>query len=161
VVAERIRRRMEERFSRGRTPVTVSGGVAVFPDDAATPADLIVQADAGLYRAKAAGKNRILQPLGERRRHRRLPDSQHTTLSTGASRADARLKNVSDGGLLVSLREAVPVGSPVSLVIERSDAKRLDLRGEVVRVERVPGEAEPTFDVGVRFLEPSERSLVG
>ena len=27
---------------------------------------------------------------------------------------------------------------------------------EVVRVERVPGEAEPVFDVGVRFLDPAE-----
>jgi len=25
-----------------------------------------------------------------------------------------------------------------------------------VRVERVPGEAEPAFDVGVRFLDPAE-----
>jgi diguanylate cyclase (GGDEF)-like protein len=37
VVAERIRRRIEERFARGRTPVTVSGGIAVFPEDGANP----------------------------------------------------------------------------------------------------------------------------
>ena len=48
VVAERIRRRVEERFAHARTPVTLSGGIAVFPDDASAPADLIVQADAGL-----------------------------------------------------------------------------------------------------------------
>ena len=34
VVAERIRRRIEDRFARGRSVVTVSGGIAVFPDDA-------------------------------------------------------------------------------------------------------------------------------
>jgi hypothetical protein len=66
------------------------------------------------------------------------------------------VKNVSEGGLLVSLREAVAVGSAVSLTIERSDAAPVGLRGEVVRVERVPGEAEPAFDVGVRFLDPSQ-----
>jgi len=156
VVAERIRRRIEDRFSRARTPVTVSGGLAIFPEDASTPADLIVKADAGLYGAKAAGKNRILFPQGERRRFRRLPAPQRVTLAALGSRAAARVKNLSDGGLLVSLREAVPVGSAVSLTIERGDALPVGLRGEVVRVERVPGEIEPVFDVGVRFMDPHE-----
>jgi two-component system cell cycle response regulator len=156
VVAERIRRRIEDRFAHARTPVTVSGGLAIFPEDASTPADLIVQADAGLYGAKAAGKNRILLPQGERRRFRRLPAPQRATVAAGGSRSAARVKNVSEGGLLVSLREAVPVGSAVSLTIERGDALPVGLQGEVVRVERVPGESEPAFDVGVRFAEPSE-----
>jgi hypothetical protein len=30
----------------------------------------------------------------------------------------------------------------------------LDLHGEVVRVERVPGQAKGAYDVGVRFLGP-------
>jgi diguanylate cyclase (GGDEF)-like protein len=156
VVAERIRRRIEERFARSRTPITLSGGVALFPDDAGAPADLIVQADAGLYGAKAAGKNRILLPQGERRRFRRLTAPQRATLATEKARTPVSVKNVSEGGLLVSLREAVAVGSAVSLTIERSDAGPVGLHGEVVRVERVPGEAEPAFDVGVRFLDPAE-----
>jgi diguanylate cyclase (GGDEF)-like protein len=157
VVAERIRRRIEERFARGRTVVTISGGIAVFPDDAGTPADLVVQADAGLYGAKAAGKNRILLPQGERRRFRRQMPPGGVTIGTRAGRAPARVKNVSEGGLLVSLREAVPLGSAVSLTIERAGGgASVGLRGEVVRVERVPGEVEPAFDVGVRFLDPDQ-----
>jgi diguanylate cyclase (GGDEF)-like protein len=154
VVAERIRRRVEERFSRGRAAVTISGGIAIYPDDAGTPADLIVQADAGLHQAKAEGKNRVLLPQGERRRHRRLLSPQGVTLATTQGHTPARIKNVSEGGLLVSLREAVAVGSAVSLVIERADEEPLDLRGEVMHVERVPGQEEPAFDVGVRFVEP-------
>jgi Tfp pilus assembly protein PilZ len=135
--------------------------MAVFPDDAGAPADLIVQADAALYGAKAAGKNRILLPQGERRRFRRLPSPQRVTLETEATLAAASIKNLSEGGLLVSLRETVAVGSAVSLTIERTDADPVALRGEVVRVERVPGESQPAFDVGVRFLDPPEgRSLV-
>ena len=143
VVAERIRRRLEDRFARARTPVTISGGIAVFPDDAGAPADLIVQADAGLYGAKAAGKNRILLPQGERRRFRRLPSPQHATLSTEATRALASVKNLSEGGLLVSLRETVAVGSAVSLTIERTDAAPVGLRGEVVAGRAVPGGGRP------------------
>jgi len=155
VVGERIRRRIEERFRRGRAAVTVSGGIATFPEDAATPADLIVQADAGLYRAKAEGKNRITLAVaqGERRRHRRLPARHGVTLATSEGSADARAKNVSDGGLLVNLRRAVPVGSQISLLIHSPDASTVGLRGEVIHVERVPGEEEPAFDVGVRFLD--------
>ena len=156
VVAERIRRRIEERFARGRSIVTISGGIAVFPDDAGTPADLIVQADAGLYGAKAAGKNRILLPQGERRRFRRQMSPTGVTVATRAGRAPARVKNVSEGGLLVSLREAVPLGSAVSLTIERIGSTPVGLRGQVVRVERVPGEIDPAFDVGVRFLDPGD-----
>jgi hypothetical protein len=115
-----------------------------------------VQADVGLYEAKAAGKNRILLPHGERRRFRRLAAPPRVTLGTGAARAPVAVKNLSEGGLLVSLREAVPVGSSVSLTIERAEAAPVGLRGEVVRVERVPGEADPVFDVGVRFLDPTE-----
>jgi 1-acyl-sn-glycerol-3-phosphate acyltransferase len=130
--------------------------MAIYPDDAGTPADLIVQADRGLHRAKAEGKNRVLLPQGERRRHRRLLSPRGATLATVQGRTPARIKNVSEGGLLVSLREAVAVGSAVSLVIERTDEEPLDLRGEVMHVERVPGQEEPAFDVGVRFVEPSD-----
>ena len=155
VVAERVRLRVEERFARGRVPLTVSGGIAVFPEDAATPADLIVRADAGLYAAKAAGKNRILLPQGERRRHRRLPPRTRVSVDAagGPAPVAAAVKNVSEGGMLVSLRAAVPVGSTVRLQIESPGREPVGLTGEVVRVERVPGGDEPAYDVGVRFLE--------
>jgi len=152
VVAERIRRRLEERFARSRPQLTVSGGVAVFPEDAGTPADLIVRADAALYAAKAAGKNRILFPPAERRRHGRRLDGSRALLSSGGHSRSASLKNVSDGGLLVTLREPVAVGSSVSVSIERPGTSAFDLHGEVVRVDPVgEGGSPPAFDVAVRF----------
>ena len=156
VVAERIRVRIEKRFQRKRPRVTISGGLALFPEDASTPADLIVQADAGLYRAKAAGKNQILLAQGERRRHRRVPAQPSVQVSTAEGPAPARVKNVSDGGLLVSLRREVPMGSTVSLLIETPDAEPVGFRGEVVHLQPVPGEDEPVFDVGIRFVDPDE-----
>ena len=156
VVAERIRTRLQKRFQRKRPPVTISGGLAIFPEDASTPADLIVQADAGLYRAKAAGKNKILLAQGERRRHRRAPAGTRVRISTKRGPAPVEVKNVSEGGLLVSLRQEVPMGSTVSLVIESPGAKPVDLRGEVVHLQPVPGAEEPAFDVGVRFLDPAD-----
>jgi diguanylate cyclase (GGDEF)-like protein len=62
VVAERIRDKAERHFARrrGGPRVTLSGGVATFPDDASDAEGLIRRADQALYRAKAAGKNRVL-----------------------------------------------------------------------------------------------------
>jgi diguanylate cyclase (GGDEF)-like protein len=41
-------------------PLTVSIGTATFPDDADTAADLIHKSDIALYRAKQAGRNRVV-----------------------------------------------------------------------------------------------------
>ncbi|MBI5624695.1 MAG: GGDEF domain-containing protein [Elusimicrobia bacterium] len=41
--------------------VTVSIGVAHFPRDAATPEELVSQADQALYRAKSLGRNRVVE----------------------------------------------------------------------------------------------------
>jgi diguanylate cyclase (GGDEF)-like protein len=154
IVAERVRARIEEYFRkrRGGPRVTVSGGVASFPDDAGSVEDLIRRADEGLYRSKAGGKNRITLMEGERRRHRRVAVSRKATLEArGVEQAAVITRNVSDGGLLVSLKNAVPVGSHVTLVI-RSGSNSVGLRGEVVRVDAVAG-PEPHYDVGVRLVE--------
>ncbi|MCX6372340.1 MAG: diguanylate cyclase [Actinobacteria bacterium] len=63
-VAERIRRRVgatQFTGSDGRrlTQLTVSIGVAVFPHRTSSPEDLVGTADAALYKAKRAGKNRV------------------------------------------------------------------------------------------------------
>jgi diguanylate cyclase (GGDEF)-like protein len=62
---ERVRARIEEekfenedRLPSGR--LTISGGVASYPDDADTVEDLLETADRSLYLAKADGKNRVV-----------------------------------------------------------------------------------------------------
>ncbi len=62
-LAEKIRAGVEAyQFSVGRetTQVTVSIGVATFPQDAQTNLDLINKADQTLYAAKARGRNRVV-----------------------------------------------------------------------------------------------------
>jgi GGDEF domain-containing protein len=63
-VAERIRRRVAEtEFVAGDgkalSRLTVSVGVAVYPHGTDTPEDLVGNADAALYKAKRAGKDRV------------------------------------------------------------------------------------------------------
>jgi len=62
-LAERIRAGMDEHvFKVGKesTRVTVSVGVACYPQDATTAVDLIAQADKALYVAKEGGRNRVV-----------------------------------------------------------------------------------------------------
>ena len=64
VVAERIRRSIEKRpFLHGQSQplgrVTVSVGVATYPEDAAAGIKLVEAADRALYQAKSDGRNRV------------------------------------------------------------------------------------------------------
>jgi len=65
IIAERICKGIERSESlqervKGQAASTVSIGLATYPDDAATPDELIRRADEALYRAKAQGKNRVI-----------------------------------------------------------------------------------------------------
>ncbi len=65
LVAERVRRRVDERLfrmpdSREVLRATVSIGLATYPEDATEKRNLVERADAALYRAKHGGKNAVV-----------------------------------------------------------------------------------------------------
>ena len=64
IAAERLRQRIEQhefpnRESQPLKTVSLSGGVATFPDDGRDGTDLVKAADDALYKAKKAGRNQI------------------------------------------------------------------------------------------------------
>jgi diguanylate cyclase (GGDEF)-like protein len=64
VLAERIRRRVADepiRTDAGAVKVTVSVGVAELDEEMRNPGDLFKRADAALYEAKQAGRNRVVE----------------------------------------------------------------------------------------------------
>lgn len=58
IFADRVRAALEAQ-AIGDPALTVSAGVAVFNDEMADPAELLQRADAALYEAKRAGRNRV------------------------------------------------------------------------------------------------------
>jgi len=78
LVAERIRARVAEQ-DLGEGSLTLSIGVAEYPDGGDTPEELIATADAAMYKAKSAGRNQVVvagtseerpQPQEKKRRKR-------------------------------------------------------------------------------------------
>jgi diguanylate cyclase (GGDEF)-like protein len=157
VVADRIRARV----SRQRTTVTLSGGVATFPDDALDPAQLLREADRLLYRAKADGKNCVRHNDPNRRRH----DRHAVTLPVEVTVAprlviEGTVRNVSEGGVLLETVQAVTVGSRLGLTSRTPEGTPISVHGQVVRSERADDEH---FALGLRlFSDPRRnRALIG
>ena len=59
-VAERLRREVERVGATDGHPLTVSVGVATYPEDAVAKDELLDKADWAMYAAKRAGRNRVL-----------------------------------------------------------------------------------------------------
>ena len=62
--AERLRERIEAAFAGSPVPVTISLGVAVYPEDGTDSDALMLAADRALYHAKSSGRNRVV--VGQR-----------------------------------------------------------------------------------------------
>ena len=72
IVGEKLRRVVEKIGIEGETALppgalTVSVGVAAYPEDAPGPKELLERADWALYRAKSEGRNRVCAWEGEQR----------------------------------------------------------------------------------------------
>jgi len=160
-VGERLRRRLERESVREAVrdrvvALTVSGGVACFPEDGTSSADLIANADRALYRAKNEGKNRVVIYHDERRRAVRFPAERATSVSVAAARGDgprpAEVINLSSTGALLEA-----VGSPPALeAVEVAFGETSPLpvvAGRVVRVERDSGDAD-RVKLAIEFDRP-------
>jgi diguanylate cyclase (GGDEF)-like protein len=151
VVAERVRARVEahHRRRKGQCTTTLSGGIATFPEDGSDLETLLTRADEALYRAKAAGKNRIALASGERRRHHRATLACRARVSADGRRTIAgRVRNASETGLLVSLAHPLPVGGPVTVELSPPFGERLRLSGIVARAQN-DAKAARTVAVGI------------
>jgi diguanylate cyclase (GGDEF)-like protein/putative nucleotidyltransferase with HDIG domain len=63
-VTERVRKSIAEGVNSGEVPVTISIGLASWPDDGISHTDIIAAADVTLYRAKRSGGNQSCRASG-------------------------------------------------------------------------------------------------
>lgn len=170
-VAERIRRRIEQFAEQpigGRkVRLSLSGGIASYPDDAADAARLIDLADEALYLSKHRGKNRISLYHAERRESIRYPAKTSAKVSIaqpgGGDPRRVQALNLSRGGAWLELPVDAMPGATLELILSgREPAGRSRTwvhRGSVVRVLEQPG-PRATCRVAIQFDEPlSEECL--
>ena len=114
MLGERIRERVEAAFQGTAAQVTLSAGVAVFPDHAGSAEELFGTADGAMYEAKALGKNRCViahpeddQPNGDQPERTQVsfapPPWEELTIKEPSSRAT----RLSAAGATESPREKI------------------------------------------------------
>lgn len=166
LAADRLRQQVADHF-RSRTlagqriPVTISGGVACFPEDAGFGAEVLRLAERALFQARSRGSDRISVHHRERREYIRIevdPDVLRVDVMVrGEPAADATTeqvsRNISPQGVLFESPRSFQVGQEVSVVCsDVRDAEQIILPARVMRVEAIEADGEePRFEVGLAF----------
>lgn len=157
VAGERIRAAAETAFATTtvdgvRVPMTVSGGIGSWPEDGAHPREVLVRADAALYRAKRTGRNRIVAHHDEKRARTRFPARAGTRVPWRAGPSEAfrgaKVLEASEQGFLLDDPEA---GLP-----EPGTAVELDFAGGIAATVVRRRETASA----VRFAEPLPADLI-
>ncbi|MEE4243607.1 MAG: diguanylate cyclase [Desulfopila sp.] len=153
ILAERIRSSIVARVSGSEeypANVTISGGLASFPQNCNTPEELVNRADSALYLAKGAGKNIISMYKEEKRRYLRVKYEEPVKIKklgfdsapvfTGTS------KDICIGGILFENHAPLPIGSRIQVNLPIRGDSPLLLIGTVVRIESF---GENLYDIGM------------
>jgi len=166
LVAERIRKEMERHFLRrdvdGRPiAMTVTIGMAKYPEDAAIADRLVRRAEEAMHQAKARGGNAVGVYYRERRNYIRFdvarqqvtikvqPAEEPEAAPAGPEHAPL---NISKSGLLFESDKPYAIGDEVVIVCQDGrEGGRVTLRARIVRIEEIEGEAR-RFEVGAAFL---------
>ncbi len=153
ILAERIRLKIKSLvFSTDQNDfsVTISGGLASFPQNAKNSIELLHRADSALYLAKGAGKNNISTFKEEKRRYLRVKYEEpvkvkmlgfdSTPIFSGTS------KDICIGGILFENDQHIAIGSRIQVSMPIKKDSPILLIGTVVRVEAY---GENQFDIGM------------
>jgi len=161
LVADRLRERVEKHFAERafaarRVPVTVSGGIACYPEDASYGAEVMQRAAQALHHAHARGSDRITVHFRDRREFIRIEvDPEQLRIDVvergepGADAATAQIAhNISPQGVL-----AFAVDREVSVIC--NNLRKIDqviLPARVVRVEVLEEElGGMRYEIGLAF----------
>lgn len=159
--AERFARRLldaqPEMLSTFAVPVAFSAGIASFPVDGRTAADLVDVADRRLYEAKAAGKATYRSRSdAEHRRYDRYLVGLPVDVDLGEGRPlRASTRDLSVGGLSLETEEPIEVGRTLRLRVHNAtDGRVYQLSTKIVWLRELPERA--TYRIGTMYGRDSD-----
>lgn len=172
--AERVRKTVEQ-FPFKNALVTVSIGVAVYPEDGLTPQALLTSADHRLYRGKRAGRNLVIGPVPvvELRKNPRVSLEAPMVIrrqadGSGVSSHSATVTNLSMGGAFATvsdwqqLRKEDAVFFSIRIPQEHQSQfplSHLIGRGQIQRITP-SGDAQAPGQLGVSIVFGDELAMV-
>jgi len=167
LVAERIRQDVEKHFLRrdmdGRPiGMTITIGVAKYPEDATIADRLLERAEQAMHQAKARGGNAVGIYYRERRNFIRFDSADgpvRIRIAPQGREGDPEVPpsthkacNISRSGLLFESELPYAIGVGLTVVCQdQRDGARLTLPARVVRIEEIEGETN-RYEVGAVFL---------
>jgi diguanylate cyclase (GGDEF)-like protein len=158
IKAERIRKKIQDLsllFDGKDIKISVSGGVATFPQDAVDAQKLIQCADQALYRAKSDGKNRICLYSTDKRQYVRVDFTGEVKIQplgkwVGQNQVFAKSKDLSLSGILFQSRDPYNIGTKIQVEVPiPTPDNPMIVVGTVVRLEAF----EDYYDIGVSFVQ--------
>ncbi len=140
-----------------KSHLTISGGIATFPQDGLDENQLLLNADRALYQAKSEGRNTICFYMPDRRRFVRIdlicPIHYQVVKPVTYTADRGNTRDISMGGLLFAVQQQIPLHAIVKVEINVPESDRIvNLFGEVIRVEKGVLPDEP-YLVGLSFLQ--------
>lgn len=156
IVSEKIRTEFAK-LKIASTDLSISGGLATFPGDATTTAELIDRADQMLYFAKYSGKNRIICYSQNKRRHIRYPLEWELSITkNNGTPGKSTSQDVSIEGISFELDETMQPGELMSLHLNM-DSHPMELPVQIVWVDN--NTQTRKFRAGARFIRLTPQNL--
>jgi len=158
--AERLRLNIEEHTFKGadKLPlkkITMSGGIAIYPDDGKNSQTLIIAAEEALNTAKQSGRNRILEYSIKRRKTPRvIVDIEGKYQIEGRKDLKPQLisiKNISESGVLITAPNDIPLGGTSVLTFKLPTGSLIKIKGETVRISRKEDSKQMT--IAIKFID--------
>jgi diguanylate cyclase (GGDEF)-like protein len=166
-LGERLRINIEQHQFKGadKLPhkrITISGGIAIYPDDGRNSQTLIIAAEEALNTAKQSGKNRILEYSIKRRKSPRInieiPGKYQIEGRNDLKPQSISLKNISESGVLITAPSDIPLGGTNILTFKLPTGYMIKVKGETVRISKKEGERQ--MSIAIKFTEITSLDLL-
>jgi len=162
IVAEKIRVEFNN-IIIGDKNLSLSGGIAVYPDDGDTIDELVKIADKNLYTAKWNGKNRIISNVDDKRAEIRFPVQWRFSLHHKEEVSTVVTNDVSLGG--ISFDSIKSIFPDEEIVIKLGEDLNPELKGMEIRLKvqwvKKDGKRNNHYTVGGEFINlPKEYKMV-